>query len=143
MLVLDSTVIQRFGLKQAGAEKGYNPTKRGRPSHDPLVAFLAETGDWMGVVWRPGGAHTAAGAVAWIQGLVGRLRSSGVREITIGWTRGFFSREVVDAPDALGVSYVLKVPDHTWVRNRLCGYWNSAKDGAIWSASGRLYGTRC
>jgi hypothetical protein len=43
MLVLDSTVIQRYGLQQAGAEKGYNPTKRGRPSHHPLVAFLAET----------------------------------------------------------------------------------------------------
>ncbi len=45
MLVLDSTVVQRYGLKQAGAEKGYNPTKKGRPSHHPLVAFLAETGD--------------------------------------------------------------------------------------------------
>lgn len=32
MLVLDSTVVQRYGLKQAGAEKGYNPTKKGRPS---------------------------------------------------------------------------------------------------------------
>jgi bifunctional oligoribonuclease and PAP phosphatase NrnA len=37
MLVLDSTVVQRYGLKQAGAEKGYNPTKKGRPSHHPLV----------------------------------------------------------------------------------------------------------
>jgi hypothetical protein len=30
MLVLDSTVVQRCGLKQAGAEKGCNPTKKGR-----------------------------------------------------------------------------------------------------------------
>jgi len=49
MLVLDSHVAVRYGLKQAGAEKGYNPKKPGRPSHHPLVAFLAETGDCMGV----------------------------------------------------------------------------------------------
>jgi hypothetical protein len=142
MLVLDSTVVQRYGLKQAGAEKGYNPSKKGRPSHDPLVAFLAETGDCMGVIWRPGSAHTAAGAVPWIQLLVGRLRSAGVREITLRLDKGFFSREMVEALGALGVQYVLKVPDHGWVRSQLSAYRNSAKDEEIWSASGTLYDAR-
>lgn len=142
MLVLDSTVVQRYGLKQAGAEKGYNPTKKGRPSHHPLVAFLAETGDCMGVIWRPGSAHTAAGAALWIQRLVERLRSAGVREITLRLDKGFFSREMVEALEALGVGYVLKVPDHAWVRSRLSSYRNSAKDEGIWSASGTLYGAR-
>ncbi len=142
MLVLDSTVVQRYGLKQAGAEKGYNPTKKGRPSHHPLVAFLAETGDCMGVIWRPGSAHTAAGAIAWIQLLVERLRSAGVREITLRLDKGFFSREMVEALEALGVGYVLKVPDHGWVRSRLSSYRNSAKDEGIWSASGTMYGAR-
>src|SRR5690606_18769573 len=32
MLVLDSTVVVRYGTKQAGAEKGYNPKKPGRPA---------------------------------------------------------------------------------------------------------------
>ncbi len=142
MLVLDSTVIQRYGLQQAGAEKGYNPTKRGRPSHHPLVAFLAETGDCLGVRWRPGSAHTAAGAIAWIQTLVARLRSVGVQEITLRLDKGFFSREMVAALEALGVSYVLKVPDQAWVRSQLSAYRNSSKDEAIWSASGTLYGAR-
>lgn len=142
MLVLDSTVIQRYGLQQAGAEKGYNPTKRGRPSHHPLVAFLAETGDCLGVRWRPGSAHTAAGAIAWIQTLVARLRSVGVQEITLRLDKGFFSRETVAALEALGVSYVLKVPDQAWVRSQLSAYRNSSKDEAIWSASGTLYGAR-
>ncbi len=34
-VVMDSTVVVRYGLKQAGAEKGYNPKKPGRPSHHP------------------------------------------------------------------------------------------------------------
>jgi hypothetical protein len=142
MLVLDSTVVQRYGAKQAGAEKGYNPTKKGRPSHHPLVAFLAETGDCLGVIWRPGSAHTAAGAIAWIQRLVARLRAAGVEEITLRLDKGFFSKEMVAALEALGVSYVLKVPDQRWVRSRLCAYRRSAKDERLWSASGRLYGAR-
>lgn len=142
MLVLDSTVVQRYGLKQAGAEKGYNPTKKGRPSHHPLVAFLAETGDCLGVRWRPGNANTAAGAIPWIQTLVAQLRAAGVEEITLRLDKGFFSREMVAALEALGVSYVLKVPDHRWVRSRLSTFRRSTKDPSLWTASGTLYGAR-
>jgi hypothetical protein len=142
MLVLDSTVVQRYGLQQAGAERGYNPKKRGRPSHHPLVAFLAETGDCLGVRWRPGNANTAAGAIAWIQALVEQLRAAGVKEITVRLDKGFFSREMVEALEALGVSYVLKVPDQAWVRRRLSPYRRSQKDPSLWTASGTLYGAR-
>lgn len=38
-LTFDSTVLLRYG-KQEGAQKGYNPAKHGRPSHNPLLAFL-------------------------------------------------------------------------------------------------------
>src|SRR5579871_2143657 len=40
-LDLDSTVLERYG-EQEGSLKGYNPRKRGRPSHHPLLAVLAE-----------------------------------------------------------------------------------------------------
>ncbi len=39
-LNLDSTVLTRYG-KQQGARKGYNPKKRGRLSHHPLLAFIS------------------------------------------------------------------------------------------------------
>jgi len=42
-LNFDSSVITRYGL-QEGAKRGYNPKKRGRPSHHPLIAFLGESG---------------------------------------------------------------------------------------------------
>ncbi len=61
------------------------------------MAFLAETGDGLGVIWRPGNANTAAGAIPWIQALVGRLRAAGVEEITLRLDKGFFSREMVEA----------------------------------------------
>jgi hypothetical protein len=65
-----------------------------------------------------------------------------VQEITLRLDKGFFSREMVAALEALGVSYVLKVPDQAWVRSQLSAYRNSSKDEAIWSASGTLYGAR-
>jgi len=142
MLVLDSTVVQRYGLKQAGAEKGYNPAKRGRPSHHPLVAFPGGTGDCLGVRWRPGNAHTAAGAIPWIETRVGQLRAAGVEQITVRLDKGFFSREMAEARSALGVGYVLKVPDPKWLRRRLPAFRRSHEDAAIWTASTRHYGAR-
>ena len=62
MLILDSTVVPRYGQQQAGAERGYNPTRRGRPSHHPLLAFT-DQGDCLGVRWRGGAAHPAAAMV--------------------------------------------------------------------------------
>lgn len=54
----DSSVFTRYG-KQEGATVGYNPTKQGRPSHHPLMAFCDElkmvVNGWM----RPGHENDA------------------------------------------------------------------------------------
>jgi hypothetical protein len=142
MVVLDSTVVVRYGKKQAGAEVGYNPKKQGRPSHHPLVAFSAHTGDCLGVMWRPGSAHTAAGSIAWLRKIVARLRGLGVHDITVRMDKGFFSKEMVEALSDMDVRLFLKVPRHVWVR-RAAGAWRaSAKDADLWTATGELYGMR-
>ena len=41
-LDLDSTVMTRYG-QQMGASRGYNPAKKGRASHHPLMAFISDT----------------------------------------------------------------------------------------------------
>ncbi len=56
----DSTVNTRYG-QQEGAEKGYNPMKRGRPSHHPLVCVAAGTRLCLHLRWRPGKAVSASG----------------------------------------------------------------------------------
>ena len=38
-LDIDSSVMTRYG-EQEGAKKGYNPSKKGRSSHHPLIAFV-------------------------------------------------------------------------------------------------------
>lgn len=65
-LDLDSTVFCRYG-NQEGSQIGYNPQKRGRPSHHPLLAFLSETRRLLWVTLRPGKAGTANGCVELLQ----------------------------------------------------------------------------
>ena len=145
-VAMDSTVVVRYGLRQAGAERGYNPKKRGRPSHHPLVAHVVETGDCLGARWRPGGAHTARGAEAWLEELVARLRTAGVRDIAVRLDKGFFSRSIVARMEALGVSYLLKVPRHAWLDGLRSAWETDARDGEgdreMRTASGGLWGAR-
>jgi len=56
----DSTVLVVYG-DQEGAERGYNPTKRGRRSYHPLLCFEGESqAFWEGEL-RPGNVHSATG----------------------------------------------------------------------------------
>ena len=145
-IVMDSTVAVRYGLKRAGAERGYNPKKPGRPSHHPLPAHVLETGDRLGVRWRPVGAHTARGAEAWLAGLVARLREAGVRRIAVRLDKGFFSRSIARRMEELGISYPLKVPRHAWLGGFRGAWETAARDEAgdreLRTASGELWGTR-
>jgi len=61
-LNLDSSVLIHYG-NQEGAKRGYNPKKRGRPSHHPLLAFLGS--GYVVNVWnRSGDTGTGQGAVS-------------------------------------------------------------------------------
>src|SRR5690606_23129001 len=91
-LLLDSTVSVRYGAKQAGAEVGYNPKKPGRPSHHPLLAFAAESGDCLGVRWRAGSAHTKEETAVWIRALGHRFRGAVVEMIALRLDNDYFSK---------------------------------------------------
>jgi hypothetical protein len=148
-VVLDSTVSVRYGQTQAGAERGYNPKKPGRPSHHPLLAFVVETGDLLGVRWRPGSAHTAHGAEKWLKALVARLREAGVMDITVRLDKGFFSKAMVQALVELEVSFLLKVPNHSWLQDHQAPWRPSLRgEGAfprateVWTTTGSLWDAR-
>lgn len=71
-LDLDSTVMTRYG-QQDGATRGYNPTKPGRLSHHPLMAFVSDTRRVANCWLRPGNSHTANNACAFLDSTLGRL----------------------------------------------------------------------
>lgn len=55
---LDSTVLTRHG-EQAGASRGSNPGRRGRPSHHSVPAFVAEARMVANLRVRPGYTRSA------------------------------------------------------------------------------------
>jgi hypothetical protein len=65
-LDLDSTVFERYG-EQEGALKGYNPRRRGRPSHHPLLAVLAEAHFVLHGWLRSGNCSSARGVVEFLK----------------------------------------------------------------------------
>lgn len=102
---IDSTVLTRYG-EQEGAAKGYNPTKKGRPSHHPLMAFCAElkmvVHSWM----RAGNTNDMSGMDCFLEQLFKIVPPS-----RIGLVRadsGFYSREVMCEMEESKVDYIIR-----------------------------------
>ncbi len=55
---LDSSVITRYG-EQEGSLRGYNPNKKGRNSHHPLMAFISDIRMPLNAWLRPGNTSTS------------------------------------------------------------------------------------
>jgi hypothetical protein len=72
---IDTTVETVFG-NQEGAELGYNPRYRGRPSYHPLLSVVAETGTCVGAKLRPGNTGLGEDEASLIEKHVRRVRAS-------------------------------------------------------------------
>lgn len=110
VLIFDATVQVRYGRDQAGAEVGFNPHKKGRPSHHPMLGVL-DTGDCVSVRWRSGRAHCADGISEELPRTVAWLRAQGVKRIRVRLDKGFFSRAMVELLQSLDVEFVLKMQE--------------------------------
>ncbi|SHJ56531.1 hypothetical protein SAMN04488028_101521 [Reichenbachiella agariperforans] len=62
----DSTVITRY-RDQQGSAKGYNPNKRGRNSHHPLMAFVGQTRMVANAWLRPGNTTDSSSCKLFMQ----------------------------------------------------------------------------
>ncbi len=59
-LEFDSSVKGVFGSRE-GAEKGYNPFRKGQKSYHPIFCFIAETRECLHNWFRPGSTYSADG----------------------------------------------------------------------------------
>ena len=141
MLKLDSTVVVRYAEKQAGSAVGYNPKKRGRRSHHPLLAFL-DTGDCVGVRWRPGDANCAAGTEEWVEEVVRWLRGQGVERILVRLDKGFFRVSIIKKLLELKVDFVLKMQESNTLQCFKGAFREYAPDRRLMVAEGRRWGVR-
>lgn len=63
---IDSSVITRYGNQEC-AIKGYNPGKRGRPSHNPIMAFSDELKMVVNAWMRTGDSHSTTDAIEFLE----------------------------------------------------------------------------
>lgn len=103
-LDVDSSVLTRYG-SQEGASKGYNPTKRGRPSHHPIIAFIGSLRMVANCWLREGKVHTASNLFSFLEDTFDKLKGK-----TIGLLRadsGFYDKSVFEWLEEKSINYVI------------------------------------
>ncbi len=103
-LDVDSTVITRNGHQQ-GAAQGYNPSKQGRCSHHPLLAFIAETRMVANFWLRPGNTSSSNNILEFLSAT---LRHLGRK--TVGLLRadsGFFDEAVMNFLQGRQIAFII------------------------------------
>jgi len=116
----DSTVMTRYG-EQEGASKGYNPKKKGRKSHNPLVAFVFESRMVSNFWLRDGKSHTANNFLGFLEDTMEKLEGK-----KIGLLRcdsGFYSREIFEylEKEERKINYIIAARFHEVIKNKLAG----------------------
>ncbi len=129
-LDLDSTVFCRQGA-QEGARKGYNPRRRGRPSHHPLLAVLAEAPLVLHGWLRSGNTGAARGVVPFLQEALALL-PEGLWIRCVRADSGFFEEGLLAFLEERHLAYVV-VARMTPVLKRRCA---AIKD---WKAMDEYY----
>ena len=104
-LDLDSTVFCREG-QQEGARKGFNPRRKGRNSHHPLLAVLAEAQFILHGWLRSGNTGAARGVVPFLQEALALL-PAGTWLRTVRADSGFFDGGFLDFLEARLLPYVV------------------------------------
>jgi hypothetical protein len=116
----DSTIMTRYG-EQEGAQKGYNPKKRGRNSHHPLLAFVAESRMVSNFWLRSGKSHSANNFLSFLEDTMEKLEGK-----KIGLLRcdsGFYSKEIFEylEREEREINYIIAARFHSVVKNKLAG----------------------
>jgi hypothetical protein len=118
-LDLDSTVFCREG-QQEGARKGFNPRRKGRNSHHPLLAVLAEAVFVLHSWLRSGNTGPARGVVAFLQEALALL-PEGTWIRTVRADSGFFDQALLEFLEARALPYVIVARLTTTLKRRCAG----------------------
>jgi len=94
-----------------GTAVGFNKKKKGARSYYPLFCTIAQTGQVLDFLHRPGNVHDSHGAREFIFACIQAVREAlpAVR-IEVRMDSAFFSDEVVLALDEAGIEFTVSVP---------------------------------
>ena len=103
-LDIDSSVITRYA-EQEGAKKGYNPSKRGRSSHHPLIAFIDDVKLVANMWLRSGDTSSANNFLSFLEDTLIKLKNKTVSLIRLD--SGFFQSNILDFLELKSMDYII------------------------------------
>lgn len=113
----DSTVITKYG-EQEGSALGYNPNKRGRNSHHPLMAFISQTKMVANAWLRPGNTTASSNCVAFMQETFNDI----LQHKKIGLVRGdsgFYTEDIMSFLETQQLNYIIATRLYPTVKNAI------------------------
>jgi len=118
----DSTVITRSGTQQ-GSAKGYNPNRKGRNSHHPLMAFISQTRMIANAWLRPGNTADSSSCVEFMQETFEQI----LKDKAIGLVRadsGFYTSKILSYLESQSLNYVIATRMYPNVKSAVWGLDN-------------------
>jgi hypothetical protein len=106
-LTFDSSVLTRYG-EQEGAKKGYNPAKHGRPSHNPLLAFLNRSKYVIHLWNRSGNVASWNNIVAFFADSYECIRDH-IRVLGVIADSGFYLKQFIERLEEEHLTYIIAV----------------------------------
>lgn len=103
-LDIDSTIMTRYG-EQQGAKKGYNPTKRGRKSHHPIIAFVNDVRLVANFWLRSGNSSSANNFIGFLEDTLSRFGNKKVGLVRLD--SGFCQKEIMDYLEQKQLNYII------------------------------------
>jgi len=117
-LDIDSSVMTRYGVQQ-GAKKGYNPAKKGRPSHHPLIAFIADVKLVANMWLRSGDTSSANNFLGFLEDTLNKLKNKTVSLLRLD--SGFFQKNILEYIEQKGMDYVVAVKFSSPIQKLIAG----------------------
>ena len=121
----DSTVITRYGDQQ-GSAKGYNPNKRGRNSHHPLMAFVSQTRMVANAWLRPGNTAASSSCREFME----ETFKEALKHQQVGLVRadsGFYTEDIMSYLETQRLNYIIAVRMYPNVK-QVWNIYNSRAD---------------
>lgn len=104
-LTFDSSVLERYG-KQEGVKRGYNPKKKGRGSHSPLLAFLNKSKYVVNLWNRPGNVASWNNIIGFFENTWQRLQGF-INIKGIIADSGFYLKSFIELLEQKGLTYII------------------------------------
>ena len=104
-LGFDSSVLERYG-EQEGAKLGYNPRKKGRPSHHPLLGFLSNSRFVVNIWNRRGDVGSSNNAINFFRQTYDRINKR-INILGVRMDSGFYREDLIKEIESKELIYLI------------------------------------